>query len=367
MGRPKTPSMQDVARVAGVTKSAVSLALRNDPRIPEKTTLRIRGIADRLGYRRNAVVAHLMSQLRVGDGPKGRPTIALLNLNEDPDAFVSHPTIPAYVKGIRSRADALGYSLDEFAEPVSVTEGSRLLRILQARGVRGCILTGLMRSNALPPQLLPVVESLPCVITGVRTPDVPVPFACADHHATAQLALAKALEAGCRRPALVLEQGIDELVQGRFTAGFLIGQRGLPPRHRVPPFYHRGSARSLPEDFADWWRRHRPDAVLTLYHVVSDWLATLGVDVPGETSLIQLETRVDSRGWAGVDQHNDRTGASAVDLLIQMIHAGETGADAVPRAILTEPSWRDGATLPAVKRTNVAPGSSRERLATSRS
>lgn len=347
--------MQDVARVAGVTKSAVSLALRNDPRIPEKTIRRIHDIAACLGYRRNAVVAHLMSQLRRGDGAKGRPTIALLNLNEDPGAFVSHPTIPAYVTGIRSRSVAMGYSLDEFSEPVSMAEGSRILQILQARGVRGCIFTGLMRSNTLPPQLLPVVEKMPCVITGVRIPEVPIPFSSADHHAAAQLAVAKALAAGCRRPSLVLERGIDELVQGRFTAGFLIGQRELPESDRITPFYHEGGTKMLPETFRSWWKHHRPDAVITLYHVVSGWLASMGVRTPGEAALIQLETRTDHPEWAGVDQHNDRTGASAVDLLVQMIHAGETGADAVPRAVLIEPSWRPGSTLP------IGAGKSRKR------
>jgi LacI family transcriptional regulator len=75
----------------------------------------------------------------------------------------------------------------------------------------------------------------------------------------------------------------------------------------------------------------------------------MGVKVPGETALIQLEVRPNRSGWAGVNQHNDRTGAAAVDLLVQMIHAGETGQSAVPRAMLTEPSWQDGATLPSRK------------------
>lgn len=340
--------MQDIAREAGVTKSTVSLALRNDPRIPGTTILRIREIAGRLGYRRNAVVAHLMSQLRWGEGGAGRPTIALLNLNEDPSAFRSHPTIPVYVRGIRKRAAALGYSLDEFHEPVSSMKGGKILKVLQARGLRGCLFTGLMRSNTLPAQLLPVVEKLPCVITGVRIPEAPLPFSSADHHAVAQLAVAKALAAGRRRPVLVLERGIDELVQGRFTAGFLIGQRELAAGDRIMPFYHEGGAKVVPAAFRSWWRKHRPDAVITLYHVVSGWLASMGVCVPEEAALIQLETRTDHPEWAGVDQHNDRTGASAVDLLIQMIHAGETGADAVPRAVLTEPSWRPGSTLPSV-------------------
>jgi LacI family transcriptional regulator len=342
----KSPTLSDIAAITGLTKSAVSLALRHDPRIPTNTRIRIEEAAKQLGYRRNAVVAHLMSELRKqGDGAGG-VGIALLNLNENPNAFRSHPTIPAYVQGCRARAEALGYLIDEFREPVIHMDGKRLLKILQARGLRGCILTGLMRSNHLPPSILPVIETLPCVITGLST-DIPkVPFACADHHAVAQLAIARSISSGRKRPALVLDRAIDALVQGRFTAGYLIGQRDLPSKDRIPPFYHSESGSKPPAAFASWFRRHRPDAILTLYHVIGEWLKALDVPIPNETALIQLESRPIGEHWAGVNQHNDRTGAAALDLLVQMIHAGETALSTSPRAVLIEPSWEAGETLP---------------------
>jgi LacI family transcriptional regulator len=342
-------TLRDIADDTGLTKSAVSLALRHDPRIPEATRKRIQESAERLGYRQNAVVAHLMAELRRGKKGMEKASIALLNLHHDPHAFQTHPTIPSYVKGCRERAGALGYSLDEIREPLSRIDGKRILSILQARGLRGCVLTGLMGSDRLPSGLEELWTRLPCVVTGVRTAEPQLPFSCADHHAVAQLAFAKAIGAGNTRPALVLDRGIDALVQGRFSAGFLIGQRELPERDRIPPFYHEEGKTSPPKAFVTWWRKHRPDVILTLYHVVADWLGEMGVKVPGETALIQLEVRPNRSGWAGVNQHNDRTGAAAVDLLVQMIHAGETGQSAVPRAMLTEPSWQDGATLPSRK------------------
>lgn len=346
----KPPTLSDIATVTGLTKSAVSLALRHDPRIPTATRRRIEAAATQLGYRRNAVVAHLMSELRKGGhGGNGGAGIALLNLNENPNAFRSHPTIPAYVQGCRERAGALGYFLDEFPESIIGMDGKRLLKILQARGLRGCILTGMMRSNQLPQSLLPVLKSIPCVITGLSTAEPRIPFACADHHAVAQLAIARSISAGRTRPALVLDRTIDELVQGRFTAGFLIGQRDLPAKDRIPPFYHSESGSKPPAAFASWFRRYRPDAILTLYHVIREWLKALDVHVPKETALIQLESRPVGEHWAGVNQHNDRTGSAAVDLLVQMIHAGETALSTSPRAVLIEPSWEPGETLPPVK------------------
>ena len=65
----RRPNMQQIADAAGVSKSAVSLALRNDPRIPESTRKRIQTVADKMGYRRNPVVDSLMTQLRSGRQP----------------------------------------------------------------------------------------------------------------------------------------------------------------------------------------------------------------------------------------------------------------------------------------------------------
>ena len=341
----KKVTLSDVARAAGLTKSAASLALRHDPRIPSATRRRVEACARKLGYRRNALVAHLMSELRRGAHAKTGPTIALLNLNEDKRAFTRHPTIPAYVQGITQRAATLGYDIDPMPEPAATLDGGRLHRVLHTRGIRGCLLTGLMRSNRLPDHLLPLWKHFPCVITGVRTADLQLPFACADHHAVSQMAVAEALRAGCKRPALVLDREIDNLVQGRFTAGFLISQRELSEGARIPPFYHADNQTKLPAGFLDWLRRHRPDAILTLYHVVEDWLSAIDAAVARDMSLVQLESRPHNPRWAGVIQHNDRTGAAAVDLLVQMMHAGETASTCHPRAMLIEPSWRPGPTL----------------------
>lgn len=333
----KSVTLKDVALATGLTKSAVSLALRNDPRIPAATRQRVERCARKLGYRRNAVVAHLMSELRRGNHVTPRASIALLNLNEDPYAFTRHPTIPAYVRGIKERATALGYALDCIQEPAASMEGRRLRQILQARGIRGCILTGLMRSNSLPEHLEPLWKRFPCVMTGVRTVSPQLPFACADHHAVSHLAVTVALNVGHKRPALVLDRTIDELVQGRFSAGFLIAQRELPKACRLPPFYHAGNLPNPPPGFRQWLAQHRPDAILTLYHVVEDWLKELETE---RVALFQLESRPHKPAWPGVNQHNDHTGAAAVDLLVQMIHAGETSLEATPRAMLIEPSWQ---------------------------
>src|SRR5437762_10335799 len=60
----KRPSIRDVARLAGVSHTKASLALRNDDRIPGKTRARVARAAEQLGYANNPVVSDLMAQLR---------------------------------------------------------------------------------------------------------------------------------------------------------------------------------------------------------------------------------------------------------------------------------------------------------------
>lgn len=336
--------MLDVARAAGVSKNTVSLALRGDPQIPPETRQRIRCLAEKLGYRKNPVVAHLMAQLRSGSRPKHKATLALLNAHEDRNAFTAHPTIPAYVEGCRRRAAQTGYSLDEFWLGDPRLDGGRLNKILQARGIRGGLIVGLMNRNHLPESFRATWEAFPFVVTGVRTRDPALSFASADHHLLAMHAVENGLRLGYKRPALVLDGVIDHLVEGRFTSGFLIAQQALPAARRTRPFYAVNEARQNPALFSRWFEKEKPDLILTLYHVVRHWLEAMGLQTPDPVGLIQLEWRADHPDWAGMHQHNDQVGESAVEMLIGMIHNNEHGVPPFPRATLIGSTWIDGKT-----------------------
>lgn len=337
--------MQDIARAAGVSKNTVSLALRHDPQIPPATRERIAALAREMGYVKNPTVAHLMAQLRAGAAGGHRASLALVNAHEDRDAFRTHPTIPAYVEGCRRRAAREGYSLDPFWLHDPALNGEKLVKILRARSTQGVLFVGLMDTNRLPERFRPVWEAFPCVVTGVRTRDPALSFACTDHHMLVLRAVEAALRLGYRRPGLVLDGVIDRLVEHRFTSGFLIAQSPLPPARRLRPFYAVAEARKRPALFKKWFETEKPDVILTLYHAVRRWLEELGARAPGDVGLIQLEWRPDHADWAGMDQHNDVVGEAAVEMVIGMIHRAESGVPLFPRATLLGSTWVEGATV----------------------
>ncbi|MCX6875613.1 MAG: LacI family DNA-binding transcriptional regulator [Verrucomicrobia bacterium] len=340
------PTMTEVARAAGVSKNTVSLALRGSARISTETRARIVEMARQMGYRLNPTVARLMAELRQNRLPRFQATLALINGNENPAAITGHPTIPNYVAGCRRRAAQLGYALDEFWLHDPDLPVKRWLSILRTRNVRGVVIVGLMHHKCLPAHLAPLWEEFPAVVTGVRTREPTLSYACSDHHALALAAFEKAVALGYQRPALVLDGVIDALIEGRFTAGFLTGQSHLlpPPQHTLP-FHEVAAARKDRGIFTQWFARAKPDVIFTLYHEVKRWLQDLGARVPEDVGLIQYEWRADHATWAGMDQRNDLVGEAALDMLISMVHHNELGVPDHPRATLIGSHWVDGSTV----------------------
>ena len=340
------PTMADVAKAAGVSKNTVSLTLRGSPRVAAQTRERIAGIAESMGYRLNPTVAHLMAQLRQIRTPGYQATLAMINAHKSRDAFTRHPTIPSYVRGCQRRAKQLGYHLDEFWLHEPDLPAARWISIFRARNIRGIIIIGMMEHNRLPERLAPLWDAFPAIVTGVRTRDPALSFACSDQHALALEAFEKAIALGYRRPAMVLDGVIDALIEGRFTAGFLTAQSKLVPvRERTQPFYEVAAARHDRAVFAKWLEKNRPDVIFTLYHEVLRWLTDLNLQVPRDIGLIQYEWRPDHHEWAGMDQRNDLVGEAALDMLISMVHHNEHGVPDHPRATMIGCHWVDGATV----------------------
>ncbi len=343
----KRVTLQDIANQLGFSKNTISLALRDSPQISAATKKKIKRAADSLGYRPNAVVSRLMAELRASQTSKFQAKLALFNANEDQTAFTEHPTIPAYVDGCQRRAKQLGYSFDIFWMHDPATNSNRLLQILNTRNIKGIVVVGLMGGNQLPERLNPVWEDFPIVVTGVRTRNPTLSFACVDHHMLTLRAIERLAELGYKRPALVIDETIDLLVERRFTAGFSTGQQQFLKADRIPPFIQYREAKRNPEVFKSWLLKKRPDAVLTLYQSVYRWIEDAGLRVPDDIGFAQLEQRNDDSAIAGMDQHNDIAGEAAVDMVISQIHNNEAGVPQFPRSTLVGATWREGESVAA--------------------
>ena len=123
------PRIADVAREAGVSKTAVSFAFNSPERLAAETAIRIREVADTLGYRPNPV-ARMLTQ---------RQTMTLGVLTPQALAVIfSNPFFALFSEGVAHAAEDLGYEL-HFISPL---HGSLALAVGRAT-VDGVVAIGL--------------------------------------------------------------------------------------------------------------------------------------------------------------------------------------------------------------------------------
>jgi DNA-binding LacI/PurR family transcriptional regulator len=125
----RRPNITDVAREAGVSKTAVSFAFNSPGRLAPDTAARIREVADLLGYRPHPV-ARMLTQRRT-------LTIGVLT-PQALSVIFSNPFFWAFSEGVAGAAEASGYGL-HFISPL---HGS-LARALSRATVDGVVALGL--------------------------------------------------------------------------------------------------------------------------------------------------------------------------------------------------------------------------------
>ncbi len=123
------PRIADVAREAGVSKTAVSFAFNSPYRLAPETATRIREIADSLGYRPHPV-ARMLSQGQTN-------TIGVLTPQALSVVF-SNPFFGQFTEGVAAAAEELGFGL-HFISPL---HGSLALAVGRAT-VDGVVAIGL--------------------------------------------------------------------------------------------------------------------------------------------------------------------------------------------------------------------------------
>lgn len=340
--------MSAIAREAGVGKATVSLALRNDPRLRLETRQKIQAIAERMGYRANAVVSNLMAQLRASRNPKYQSTIGILNASSLRDSLQKNNTFRGWTNGLREHCTELGYGTDEFWLYEPGVGPERLRQILLARNIRGVVIAAVMDQRQLPPEFDIVWQDLACVVVGIRPERPALHFACNDQFSTAMHTAWELEHLDYRRPGLVIDPKIEANIDHRFTAGFYAGRTLDDLKNRIPVFDFHPAGQSA---FANWMHKYQPDVIVCTHPEIPEWLAGLGLKCPQDVGLVHLDLTPELEGWSGMHQNNEVVGAFAADLVIGQLHRNEVGIPERPKCMMIESQWVHGSTLRAAPGT----------------
>ncbi len=308
-------TMNDIAKVLNISKSAVSLAFANSTRISDELKKEIFKTAEKLGYKKNNLLSEMMSEIKKGMTTTFSENIALLNGNYDQNAFVKHPTLPIYISAIRDEATKLGYATNDFWLMDPTLSAKKLASAFRTRGIRGGLVLGHNFGNSIPNKFDEIWKEFYFISIGIKMQNPKLEMVSADNYAIARLATSKAIEYGYKRPALVLDPLIDNLVDGTFLAAFLREQYVLPIKNRISPFLKHESEKDFERKFAEWINKNKPDAIIHLTDSSGKVMRAVLDKIKYKVKFIQLERRSIKKNWTGVEQNNDLVGRIAIHRL----------------------------------------------------
>jgi DNA-binding LacI/PurR family transcriptional regulator len=346
MSAPAT--LQDVAEKAGVHRSTVSLALRDNPRISADVRSKIQRIARELGYRSNPLVTALMRSRRTRRAPRH---VVLAYVTDYPTRYgwrPPHHDRPDYFPGAAARAIELGYKLEHFWLGEPGMTAARFAHILSSRGINGLLV------GRLPPGKSEIHlpwEQFSAVALGLTLSKPDLHRVAEDAFASAAIAMDHCLAKGFRRIGFVMSEPDDSPNMGdRWLGAYLRLQLRLLPENRIPYCEYR-AAEEFPAHFLRWFETHRPDVVLATHgDPVVSLLAGSGARRLQSTQVFLLVNDKPQEGLAGMHLDPGIVGALAVDMLVGMMHRGETGLPTEPHHVLVPGVWmetRSAAAIPA--------------------
>jgi LacI family transcriptional regulator len=339
----KPPSMSAVAEAAGVARSTVSMALRNDRSIPEATRERIRRVAEKLGYRTNPLVAALMTARSTGRPLQFKAALAYVVTHRPDESWRENPVFMRFYEGAKARADELGYRLEELATHSPGMTARRYTEILRARGIHGLIVAPLPHGET---DLGLDVSRFAVVGIGLSVITPTIERISNDHFQSMILAMQKCHERGYRRIGFVASQETSQRLGHRWLAAFGFGLQSLPGLKKVQPLLPPANE-DIEGALPKWCKAHEPDVIIFgVFNTRSPYQVPRGIGV------VTLAVDDPTSDYSGIFQSDLLLGATALDHLVARLNRNQVGSDSLQHIHLVEGQWVAGRSAPGPHANN---------------
>jgi DNA-binding LacI/PurR family transcriptional regulator len=316
------PTLEEVARLAGVSRATVSRAINGGTRVSPKAREAIDRAVAELSYVPNRAARSLVTR---------RTDSVALAIPETGGKFVGDPVLTAALQGV---SDGLSESGMQLVLLVSQNAGDtdRLLAYLRAGHVDGAVVMSHHREDHLPGEL--IASGLPCVFVGrpLDPGGVTVPYVDSDNAGGGRAAAEHLLKRGARHVATIagdpdMPAGVDRLAGWRAA----MHDAGLPTDAIAHgDFTAEGGARAMTELLA---AHPELDAVFA----ASDLMATgalrvlrdTGRNVPDDVAVVGFDDSMLAAATTPplttVRQDAEKLGERSAEILLAQLH-GETSA-----------------------------------------
>lgn len=337
-------NLRQLARLAGLSTSAVSLALRDSPKISAATKRRVRRLAERSGYQPDPTIVAMMSHLRKPRAVRRQACFGVISFYDEPLPWERSRHLAGIYAGMTRRADGLGYRLEPLWLRAPGMTYRRFRGILDARGIEGLLCFG---SPDLAQEFPPELDHYAVVTVGlsIRTPL---------HRVTSHFyndmvhVLDRVHDLGYRRPGLVLGRYEHERSGYAHTGAYLAWCEHRLGRRRALPIHLLDRVEERP--LLNWLHRQRPDVLIFvhLYDVLEPLRAVLRdnrIRVPRRLGVAVLSQILEGSGFSGLQQNQPLMGAWAVEMLAARVANRDLGIPATPRVEMVEGEWVEGRSL----------------------
>ena len=317
----RPPTIRDVAREAGVSKSLVSLVFNGGENVSEERRLRVLHAAERLGYRPNLVAQSLSA------GRRDFVAILVSNLH--------NPLFAEIVGAAKAQLAEAGRRTMIVSAQVDDGDGSVMLDQDNISMLRDLRPSGLITVGTIPDfaELTDLAAAIPTVVASAIdvTPEV-VATVRSDHNAGLDLVVAHLVSQGLARIAFVGGEGgtVSAFRAAAFTEA--IGRHGLDEGSWIESadFTEAGARRAVDRMLAE---DRLPDAIIAVNDLsavgVITALESAGVAVPGGCRVVGYDdtslAAIPRISLTSVDPDNRRIGRDAAAALLAALDSQKQG------------------------------------------
>jgi LacI family transcriptional regulator len=338
----KRVRLKDIAKEAGLSVSAVSMALKDDSTIAAKTIERVKRIARDMGYSPDPALSALSAYRTRLKVRSDFSVIGMVTNWSERDSWSQREESKEVIRGAKERAMELGYSLQVFWAREGGTSPKRFTQILKARGIRGLILAPFEDND----DVLDMGWNNFSVVTVSRPTNYAFFHHVVQNHYMDMTRCWESLsERGYSRVGLIVEREFALRWKHQWEAAHLYGcSRSKENEHPIPILEVEGDQEGAM--IRDWLKRHEPDAVINRSAHFHEALAAEGLSCPGDIGYLSLNVNDDIENATGIRHRRDVIGAMAVDALNNLLHRNAKGPSDVITGTQVDGIWEEGETLP---------------------
>lgn len=346
--RSTVPTIGKIADLVGVSKSTVSLALRNSPKIQKETCKRIQAIARQMNYRPNPLVAAQMSHIRSSNNNRrSTPTIGFLNTWRTNRNHKSADKIKRCIRGAKERAEQLGFIFELLEFDRDQYSDQRIQNVLSSRGVEGLVVAPCLR-----PEDMPILNWSEFALAAIGCFEAfhHVHRIFHDSFTGVQQVLHILRNRNYKRIGFITNTVAERDTGYLFSGGFLEYQARLISDHEQVPILNTGErGKARPEEMLKtlgrWLADYQPDAVIGIQDQPLSALRELGYRIPEDIGYVALNWDNSMQECAGYTQSMSKVGAAAIESLANRLYQNERGLPVQATTTLLLGEFVEGSTL----------------------